>query len=436
MAQDTTISGFDAALKDVYAGPIRDQLNEKTRLLDLFTKGDIEQYEWEGRQVVLALRKSRNAGIKAVAEGGGLPTAGKQGYANLKIPMTFLEGRIELTAQVMKASRSDKGSFARAMDSEQKGLVEDISRQRNRELAYYGSGTLATVASGATSFTQTVTAPGGVAGTVNTSRFLKVGMMIAFTSPAGVIRTDGIGTIASVTDTGSGSASIVVTGTGSGPATTTADLVSLGANASGTNEGSYQLESMGILGIVDSTTYVSSIFGLDRSNSANAWFRSTVMSSVGALSPDVLQRGVDNAEEVSGEVIDTFISHASVRREYLKLSEADRHYYGSNKPINSDVGTKAGAFKEEVTFDSMPFKVDKDFVYGTLVGVNKGHLFWIPEVEGEWADEDGTVLFRVQNKDNYEARYRLFENFFSDKGNSHVRFDGITATVTAAVFAD
>jgi hypothetical protein len=169
---------------------------------------------------------------------------------------------------------------------------------------------------------------------------------------------------------------------------------------------------------------------------ANAWFRSTVMSAIGGLSPDILQRGVDNAEEVSGEVIDTFISHASVRREYLKLSEADRHYYGSSKPINSDVGTKAGAFKEEVTFDSMPFKVDKDFAYGTLVGVNKGHLFWIPEVEGEWADEDGTVLFRVQNKDNYEARYRLFENFFSDKGNSHVRFDGISATVTAGVYAD
>jgi hypothetical protein len=41
---DTTTSGFDAALKDVYLGPIRNQLNMKTRLLDLFTKGDIEQY--------------------------------------------------------------------------------------------------------------------------------------------------------------------------------------------------------------------------------------------------------------------------------------------------------------------------------------------------------------------------------------------------------
>lgn len=41
--QDTSVAGFDAALKDVYAGPIRNQLNEKTRLLDLFTKGDISR---------------------------------------------------------------------------------------------------------------------------------------------------------------------------------------------------------------------------------------------------------------------------------------------------------------------------------------------------------------------------------------------------------
>ena len=430
MAQDTTTSGFDAALKDVYAGPIRDQLNEKTRLLDLFTKGDIEQYQWEGRQVVLALRKSRNAGIKAVAEGGTLPTAGKQGYANLKIPMRFIEGRIELTAQVMKASRSDKGSFARAMDSEQKGLVEDLSRQRNRMLAGYGSGTLAVVSPGASSATQTLINPGGVTGTTNTSRFVKVNMLVAFTDPTGAtIR--GVQTVLSVTP---GAPDTIVLD--ASVATTTGDLVSLGANALGTNEGSFGQEPMGILGIVDSTTYVASIFGLDRSQSVNSWFRSTVMSSVGALSPDLLQRGTDNAEEVSGEVIDGYLCHVSVRREVLKLTEADRRYIGSSKPINTDAGSLAGNFKADLSFNGVAIKVDKDMAYGTLIGSNKGHLFWIPEVEGEWADEDGTVLFRVSNKDNYEARYRLFENYFSDKGNSHVWFDGITATVTAGVFAD
>jgi hypothetical protein len=425
--QDTTVSGFDAALKDVYAGPIRNQLNEKTRLLDLFTKGDIEQYEWEGRQVVLALRKARNAGVKATPESGGLPVAGKQGYANLKIPMRFIQGRITLAAQVMKASRSDKGSFARAMDTEQKGLVDDLARQRNRMIAGFGQGTLATVATGAASATQQLANPGGVTGTVNNTRFVKVGMMVAFTDPTGVtIR--GVQTVLSVAEP-----NITVDAS---VTTTTADLVSLGTNSLGSNEGSFGVEPMGILGIVDSTTYVSVLFSLDRSQAVNSFFRSTIMSNVGTILPDVLQRGIDNAEEVSGEVIDQFLCHVSVRREILKLTEADRRYMGSSAAQNFDAGTKAGAFKTEYTFNDIPIKVDKDFAYATLIGANKSHLFWIPEVEGEWADDDGTVLFRVPNQDNYEARYRVYENFFSDKGDSHVRFDGITAVVTSGVYAD
>lgn len=425
--QDTSVAGFDAALKDVYAGPIRNQLNEKTRLLDLFTKGDIEQYEWEGRQVVLALRKSRNSGVKATAEGGGLPVAGKQGYANLNIPMRFIEGRIQLTAQVMKASRSDKGSFARAMDSEQKGLVDDLARQRNRMLAYFGQGTLATISAGAASATQALANPGGVTGTVNATRFTKAGMMVAITDSTGAT-VRGVQTILSVSEPNITLDASVTT--------TTGDLVSLGTNSLGSNESSYNLEPMGILGIVDSTTYVSSVFGLDRSQAANAFFRSTIMPNIGTINPDVIQRGVDNAEEVSGEVIDQFLCHVSVRRELIKLTESDRRYAGSAQAQNFDAGSKAGAFKKDYTFNDIPVRVDKDFAYGELLGVNKSHLFWIPEVEGEWADEDGTVLFRVQNQDSYEARYRVFENYFSDKGDAHIRFDGVTATVTSGVVAD
>lgn len=423
MGLDTTTSGFDAALKDVYLGPIRNQLNMKTRLLDLFTKGDIEQYEWEGRQVVLALRKSRNSGVASVPENGLLPTPGNQGYANLKVKMAFWEGRIQVTAQVMKASRSNKGSFARAMDTEQKGLIDDITRQRNRALALAGQGILAVISSGASSTTQSINNPGGVSGTANANRYIPDGTVVAITPDGVTIR--GVVTVTSSTAT-----QLTVTPTVS---TTTGDFVVLGVQSGSTTQASYQTDPMGILGIVDSTTYVSIIHTLDRSQAANAFFRSTIMSSVGSLSMDVLQRGIDNAEETSGEVIDQFIAHASVRREVLKIQDADRRY--TTDKMRPDIGTESGAFKTDLAIATIPCKVDKDFAYGTLIGVVKSHLFWIPEVEGEWADEDGSILFRVQNVDAYEARFRVFENFLSDRGNAHVRFDGITATVTSGVRA-
>ena len=44
---DTTTAGFDAALKEVYLPGIREQLNKKTRVLNDFTKADIEQLNKE-----------------------------------------------------------------------------------------------------------------------------------------------------------------------------------------------------------------------------------------------------------------------------------------------------------------------------------------------------------------------------------------------------
>lgn len=427
MATQTT-TAFDAVLKEVYIGPIRSQLNAKTRLLADFTKADITQYEWEGRQVIVPLRTARNVGVKALTEEGLIPAPGRQGYSKLVIPVKHWLGRIELTTRVMKAARSNKGAFTRAMQSEQDGLVDDIARQRNRALAQAGRGILAMANGGDTSATLVVDNPGGVTGTVNGTRFLKAGMVIAIHDQASPATIDSVSTISTV-DSGT---NVTLA------ASTTFDdnaFITLGVSTGGVDEGSLDDEPVGLAGIVDSTTYISTIHGIDRSQAANAFFRSNILGSVGALSPDLLQRGIDNAEEVSGEVINCFYSHTSVRREVLKMMEADRRYTAQYL-MSPDAGTRAGKFKANLSFNEIPIKVDKDLPYSTLFGVNRARLFWIPEVEGEWADEDGAILLRSSTKDVYEARFRVLDNFFSDKGNAHVRFDGISATVTSGVFSD
>ena len=195
-----TTASFSAALKNVYLPGIREELNEKTNLLDLFTEGDLTQYEWQGEQLVFALHSSRNySGVMYVPEGGGLPAAGSQGIVNLLVPIAHLKGRIQLSYEVMRASRSDKGAFVRAMDLEQKGLVNDVARQRNRALAGYGTEVLAVITTGATSTLQTIENPGGVSGTVNPGRFLKPGMVIVVTDPTGTtIRSTTTASVVSV----------------------------------------------------------------------------------------------------------------------------------------------------------------------------------------------------------------------------------------------
>lgn len=428
MSLDT--SAFDASLKNVYQAGIREQVNEKTTLLDLFTEGDISQYEFQGRNLIFDLHSSRDySGVKYVPENGGLPVAGSQGTKDLTIPITSAFGRIELTERVMKVSRTDKGAFIRAMDLAQKGIVNDLSRQRNRALAGFGAGTLAVISSGANSTTQTVTAPGGVTGSVNVTRFLKVGMLVAISDPTGTTIRD-VQAIATVSSTTITFASAINT--------TTNDVITLGTNSLGSNESSVGDEAMGLLGIVDSTTYVTTIFGLDRSLAANSFFRSQVLTSVGSLNQDILQRGVDNVEEVSGKTIDKFVCHTSVRREVQKLVQADIRYEITDANAhNFDAGSQAGAFKKDLSFNGWSFRTDRDSPYGTLFGLNTEHLYWIPLDKGSWSGAEGDpVLLRVADKANYEGRYRIDENFMSDQGNTHVRFDGITTTVTAGVTSD
>lgn len=352
-----------------------------------------------------------------------LPAAGKQGIVNLTVPMRYIHGRIELTAQVIKQSKSDKGSFARAMDVEQNGLIKDMSRQRNRILAGFGQGTLAQINAGANSATQALKAPGGVAGTVNVARFVPSGSVVAITSSDG-LTLRGVQTVQSVSEP-----NIVLDASVN---TTTGDLVSFGSNAASPGESSFNLEPMGILGLIDATTFVTTIFGIDRSAAANAFFKSVIFSSVGTLSPDLLYRAIDNTEEIGGDLITDWLGHYSIRREILKLSEGDRRYAGGNNAIAPDAGSTAA--KKDPTFSDLPLRVDRDLPYGTLFGISKNNLNWLPLVKGEWADDDGSVLGRVKDKDNYEARFRVFENYFTKKGNSFCRLDGVNATVTQGAY--
>lgn len=424
MGLDTTVG--DAILKDVYEGPLREQINQMTPLLDYFTDGNAKQRKWEGRQVIVPFHKARNSGVKSLAiDSGLLPNAGNQGTVDAKIPMKKAMGRIQLSADVIETTKTDEGSFIRALQMEQDFLVKDMARHRNRYLAYFGQGTLATVSSGAASATQALANPGNVTGTVNATRFFQIGDVVAFTDPTGVTLR-GVRTITSISEP-----NITVD---SSVTTTTNDLVSRGTTV-GATEASFNAECMGILGLVDSTTYVSNLFSIDRSQAANAFYRANIISSTGVLNPDVLNRGADNTEEVSGEKIDRWLCHYSVRREIWKLTEADRRYNvqpGNNGGASFDAGpSKSGDF----FFAGRPGKADKDFAYGTLVGISDGHLELYQLGKPGWADEDGTILLRTANQDQYEARYRIRENAFVDRANAFVRFDGITATVSTGVFS-
>jgi hypothetical protein len=293
----------------------------------------------------------------------------------------------------------------------------------------WGAGVLALVndATPSGAVQVSVDAPGGVAGATNGARFLQKGMYVQFVNPSGgalrsgtarridVIAADGTTVDLNATCDASVAENDYIV---QAAKLTTAALA----------DTSSAKESMGLLGLVDDGDYVGTLHGVVRGT--YPIFNSINIPSVGPLSADILQRGLDVADQVGEGAVQWFVCHHSVRRAYLTLMEVDRRYSGGDlrKP---DAGTAAAKMKE-ITFGDMPWYVDKDAPYGTLFGIDPMYFTRWVEVEGEWADDDGTILLRLTDVDAYEARYRIFENFSLDRPASCVRWDGITANVVVA----
>lgn len=420
-----TLSSWDAVLKEFYGPMVVSQIENKNKILKAFGEADAPTVD--GRRVIYPLQIGRNTGVMSSVEGATLPTAGRQNFVDIHIPLRKTVGRINVTKDVIDASKSNRGSFKRAMSTEMDGLVRDISDYRNEMLCGYGRGAVATVsvnpAANATSIT--LKDPGGFTGTTNPNRFMQGGMVIAGIR-AGAVVANGAVTVAS-TEEGGGYDQITL-------ATNTADFevddVFVRAAATTTTlvtDTDWQNPVMGIFGLVDDGTFVQTLHGVNRTT--YPVFRSFVLSSVGALSLDAMQRAFDAAEtKGQGSISEMWCEH-SVRRAYLTLLEADRRYT-SEKLMAPDGGTKA-VKGSDVTFGGVPFKTERDMPYGFILGLDTDVLERYVNVRGQWEDEDGNILFRSANTHDFTALWYMKDNFSITRPNTCFRMDGITITALA-----
>src|SRR5271165_3423706 len=314
-----SVVAFAAAMRNIYQDDIRMQLND-LNLFRKIRKKQRDELKLEGNGFIVALHSGRNyAGVMSTGEGNLLGTAGQQSVDQLHIPFRDIKGRFGITLEVIEAAASSKAAAVPALEFERNRLVEDIERQSNRQFWGYGAGTLAVVSAGTSSATQTVKNPGGVAGTVNPARFIQPGMNIAWQTG---------GTINAVVAVNSVSQSAGTVTFASSINTATNDIFVLGATDGTNNNSSYNVEMMGLNGIVDSSTYLATIFGLTRST--KPFFQSGVQTGVGSISEDFLYRQIQDRWVVSGKKISDFFTGPDVLREYLKITTPDRRYTGGD----------------------------------------------------------------------------------------------------------
>ncbi len=144
---DTTTAA--EALKTFY-GPRMNKLINQMSVLYMRLDKKAGVWNVEGKNWTLGLHTGRNnqAGI-GVAELGTIPDPDHQKYNSSVVPGKQIYTPIELSGVVVRAAKSDAGSFVRAIRSEVEGATMDTKRSVNRQIngngtdafGYYVSGT-------------------------------------------------------------------------------------------------------------------------------------------------------------------------------------------------------------------------------------------------------------------------------------------------------
>lgn len=402
-----TLATADSALKEDYQPVVREQINNAILLLQQVEKNT---RDIEGRRAVLSLHVQRSSGVGARGEGAALPQAANQGYAEERVPMKFNYGRIQLSGPVIRAMKSDRGSFVRAVQSETAGLTNDLKRDVNRQLFGTSDGSIALVAANAAVNIIVLQATT----TVSQLRQLEVGMVVDIGSLANPTLD---ATARVITAVNFATPSITI----SGAAVTTTNGDSVFRSGAGGN--APQLELTGLRTIVAAT---GTLFNVSQTTFPT--WASTVDSNGGTLrsvSENLFAKNMHNTFIAGGVDIDLWLTSDGVFRAYSNLLTSLKRFpqtldlKGGFKGLDMSAGGYGGGVGVALAWD-------RDCPNNTAFGLSTPHLYEYQMSDWEWMQEDGAVLSRVPGFDLYEANLFKYHELTTDKRNAHCKISDLT----------
>ena len=395
----STLSEIQGALKRFYLGPIRNQLNNATVLLSRLQRNE-EDVNGDTLTARVPLVYERNQGVGARADGGSLPTARSRKVKQTAIPLAYNYGRIEVTGPAIAGSRNASGAFMKVIDFEIKGMVEGIKVDVNRQLFGDGTGYLCQVNGTSTGTTVTVDTPG--------TDYLEDGMYIdTITGGAVSVSASSIASVASATQF------------------TLDTAATMTDNYYIVRTGSYNVEMMGLKGIIDDTTYTTTLQGITKSAGNDTWFRANVLDNGGtnrALTLNLMQQASDEAEKKGGR-ISLIVSNFELRRKYADLLVADKRFVNQLR-LNGGFS----ALEYSAGGEPIPYVVDKHAIKNTLMFVDESTLALYRASDFDWMDDDGNILSRVSGYDAYEAILYVYMNLGCTAPNHSTVLRDVTQT--------
>ena len=401
MGLDTTTAS--GVLKEFYLPAVREQLNSKA---DFLAEVERNAEDVEGLEAVLSLHVSRNGGIGSRVEGGYIPAPGEQGYVKQRVGLKRHYGAFQVSGPVIKAMKSDDGSWLRAVESESKGLINDIRLDHERQLLGTSDGVIAPTAANTALNTIVLAASATQIRQFYKNMRVDIGTVA---NPIAVAQSRRV--------TGVNRAARTITIDGPAVTTTVNDRVFRSGNG---GAGAAQKEVHGLQTIVADT---GTLFGVDPSVE-DVW-RSYVLAA----------GNVDLSDALIGEVIDEVALNSPSTPDWAIATHATvRKFIGnmaSNRRYINEVEFNAGFKGVEVGTGTarMGLMALKDCPDKTAFFLSKEHLKVHEASDWEFMEEDGNVLDRYIDangrKDAYEATLFKYDDFATDVRGAHGKITGL-----------
>ena len=403
-------SAASGILKDIFLPPTRTFLDNATVLLKYIEKNITPV---EGDNFVLSVHTGRNeaAGVGR-SESGTLPTPGRQSYARPIVPVKQLYSTLQLSGKVMAATKSNKGSFLRALESEQKGLLRDTKRTFNRQLQGDGRDVVAFWVSGTGTTVVVDDGQGNVGGD-----FL----------PTGSVSLD-------LVDSDNATVHLTaVTGTRGAIVATGRNLV-LGSAAAAAAAGDYFVQTgtlgnqmTGIQAVIDNANPVLLAGGLHGITvAAQPDWVAQVVGADSATAAGRVDLSFHHFQRILSDIgqnsdfdesdVKFFLTSFGMRDTYVQLARNERFFYNTM--------TLDGGF-EAVTYNKKPIVPDTHTRRNRIYAVTPETLALFRMAELDWMDKDGAVLNRVSGRDAYAATLFIYQELACKVRNGNGVIKGI-----------
>lgn len=392
-----TLATVAAITKEIYGPRIVDQLENETTLLKRIEKtsrGTVS--ETGGKYVTFPLKVRRNGGIGYRNELEQLQAPGQQGWTNVRVPLRYGYGRVNLSGQTIELVNDNSQAFASAMTEEMDGIKNDIQKDTNRILWGNGLGVLGTIN----------TVANGNAVAIQGADLQQAVNWFDMSMQVDILASNGTPKAVNRQVVGINEVTGVITFDGATQATVVGDIF--------VRTGNYGREPQGLTSLVSAS---GTLFNLDPT--VEPLWKSTEDNTGGALSESKMIKMCDLLRQKGGKPTAIF-TDLGTRRAYFNLLTTQRRFTGT-----TDFGGG---------FTGLAFAYDTDIPVITDTDAPAGKMWFLKEdtftvyrrKPWYWEDKDGNVWKWVTNYDAFEALLKQYWEFATDRRNANGVMTAIT----------